>query len=201
MHKLFCFPNRLSEHKCDYCPVNRLTVQKHTDTYEKKAGGIKRLKSLTLSASTSFRLMMMMGSAALLQPNRKQTHSPPCSPFNMPRTKCAHFPWDDMQRSMLCLTADDLWMLNMSAHLKWEAYPALTPRSNPRLSMPVQSRNRDKLAEERGLFVECGGGDCSSSTYLLLNMFMHTQAKTPSQPHTVWNRFFLLQPRPHPNVF
>lgn len=84
---------------------------------------------------------------------------------------------------MLRLTAADLWMLNMSAQFKWmRNTPGLTARSNPRLSLADQSRNREKLAEERGLF-DSGGGLWSSvavqtHTYLFIKSLAQTSSQT-----------------------
>lgn len=73
---------------------------------------------------------------------------------------------------MLTSAADDLWMLNMSAQCKWM-------RNTPRWLLALipdylclsNPSNREKLAEERGLF-ECmlEGDAVSRHTYLSINI-------------------------------
>lgn len=61
---------------------------------------------------------------------------------------------------MLRYIADDLWMLNMSALSTWmRSTPGLTACSNPRLSLPDQSRNRGKWQKKGdylALVKDCG---------------------------------------------
>lgn len=74
--------------------------------------------------------------------------------------------------NMLTSAADDLWMLNMSAQCKWmRNTPGWLLALIPDYLCLSNPSNREKLAEERGLF-ECmlEGDAVSRHTYLSINI-------------------------------
>lgn len=78
--------------------------------------------------------------------------------------------------AMMSNMSSSSWPQHACPVCKWmRSVPGLTARSNPRLSLPFQSSNREKkkLAKERGLYVTWGvyvRAMLTTNTYLIINI-------------------------------